>query len=261
MPTPVGARRLAPPARRRPLPNASSRAPVALSVELRRCGVRCGRMGGVESPRRWDGKARAATARGAPRQYRSRRDSTRGVLRADVFCPTSRRASRRGARSVPGCALRRIEWTVRPSRILRRVAPCGGLRPAACRAEGGVMLGRCARQSPRRSELLAGRAALMRGCPTSSEALLWSALRGRRLGVRFVRQAVVGRFIVDFLAREARLVVEVDGRYHAGRRKADARRDAMLARWGYRVVRVDAELVERRLLCAVGVVAAALHAG
>jgi very-short-patch-repair endonuclease len=78
------------------------------------------------------------------------------------------------------------------------------------------------------------------------------------LGVRFVRQAVIGPFIVDFLAREARVVVEVDGGYHLGRRKADARRDARLARWGYRVVRVEAELVVRRLRRAVALVAAAL---
>ena len=84
----------------------------------------------------------------------------------------------------------------------------------------------------------------MRTFATPSEALLWRELRAGGLGVRFVRQAVIDRFIVDFLAREARLVVEVDGTYHARRRPADAARDAKLRRAGYRVVRVtDAEVV------------------
>lgn len=55
-----------------------------------------------------------------------------------------------------------------------------------------------------------------------------------------MRQAVIGPFIVDFLAAEVRLVVEVDGGCHAQRRRADERRDLKLRRWGYRVVRVEA---------------------
>jgi hypothetical protein len=40
-----------------------------------------------------------------------------------------------------------------------------------------------------------------------------------------------------------RLAVEVDGGYHALRIAADARRDAKLRRWGWRVLRLDARLV------------------
>jgi very-short-patch-repair endonuclease len=82
-----------------------------------------------------------------------------------------------------------------------------------------------------------------RSAPTLSEARLWEALRGGRLGVGFRRQAVVEGFIVDFLAPSLRLVVEVDGGYHAQRARADARRDRVLARAGYRVVRVSAATV------------------
>jgi very-short-patch-repair endonuclease len=100
--------------------------------------------------------------------------------------------------------------------------------------------------SPSRSELLAQRAGSMRAAGTSSEQLLWAHLRGRQLGVSFKRQAPLGgRFIVDFLASSARLVVEVDGPYHVRRALADASRDRTLARLGYRVLRLDAELVVR----------------
>jgi very-short-patch-repair endonuclease len=54
---------------------------------------------------------------------------------------------------------------------------------------------------------------------------------------------VIRRFIVDFVAPSARLVVEVDGGYHARRVTADARRDRVLRRLGYRVLRLDADLV------------------
>jgi very-short-patch-repair endonuclease len=65
--------------------------------------------------------------------------------------------------------------------------------------------------------------------------------------VAFRRQVVIGRTIVDFVAPRARLVIEVDGAHHRLRRAADARRDAKLARLGYRVLRLEAELVMRRL--------------
>jgi very-short-patch-repair endonuclease len=77
--------------------------------------------------------------------------------------------------------------------------------------------------------------------------------------VAFRRQVVLGNhFIVDFLAPHARLVVEVDGSYHAQRRAADARRDSKLRRLGYRVIRLPAALVVRDLHAAVELVRAAL---
>lgn len=92
--------------------------------------------------------------------------------------------------------------------------------------------------------------------PTASEALLFSALRGKRLGVSFRRQQVVlGFYIVDFLARSAKLVVEVDGdAYHETRTSADAARERKLVRAGYTVVRVPASLVGRNLPRAVEIV-------
>ena len=98
-----------------------------------------------------------------------------------------------------------------------------------------------------------------RSCLTESEARLWSALNAGQLGVYFRRQLPIGaRFIADFCAPSVKLVVEVDGGYHAQRRSADASRDRKLARLGYRVVRVSAELVLSDLVAAVAVVRAAL---
>jgi very-short-patch-repair endonuclease len=73
----------------------------------------------------------------------------------------------------------------------------------------------------------------MRHEPTPSEARLFEAVRGGKLCVSFRRQVpVLGRSIVDLLVPELRLVVEVDGPYHEGRRDADMQRDRALARAG-----------------------------
>jgi very-short-patch-repair endonuclease len=70
---------------------------------------------------------------------------------------------------------------------------------------------------------------------------------------------VIGSHIVDFLARVAKLVVEVDGdSYHVKRATADAARERKLIRAGYTVVRIPASLVERDLPRAAGLVQQAL---
>ena len=115
------------------------------------------------------------------------------------------------------------------------------MRAAAC-PKGSVV-------PPR---VLVGRSRLMLGQPTASESRLWAEIRGGRLGTRFVRQVPLGgRYVADFLAPEFSLAVEIDGPYHSRRRPADARRDEWLRRAGYRVLRLDAELVERELPVAV----------
>ena len=84
------------------------------------------------------------------------------------------------------------------------------------------------------------------GTGTASERALWALLRAGQCGVHFRRQVpLLGFCIVDFFAPAAKLVVEVDGPYHAApaRRRADARRDRRLGKAGFRVLRLAAELV------------------
>jgi len=72
---------------------------------------------------------------------------------------------------------------------------------------------------------------------TEAETKLWLALRDRRLGgFKFVRQSAIGPYIVDFVCRDRKLVVEVDGGQHADN-AADRTRDIALASEGYRVMR------------------------
>ena len=67
------------------------------------------------------------------------------------------------------------------------------------------------------------------------------------------------RYIADFLAPSVKLVVEVDGRYHSQHVGTDARLTRVLERLGYRVLRLDAELVLRQLPLAVEAIREALQ--
>ena len=99
--------------------------------------------------------------------------------------------------------------------------------------------------------LLTERAHFTRHNGTETERTLWLHLSANKLGVAFKRQVVIDRFIVDFLASSVRLVVEVDGAYHSRRVAADSRRTRVLQRLGYRVLRLDVELVRTNIMEAV----------
>ena len=76
------------------------------------------------------------------------------------------------------------------------------------------------------------------------------------------RQVPIGnRYIADFVAPAVKLIIEVDGAYHRRRVTADARRTRVLERLGYRVSRLDAEVVLRQLPVALEAVRQALQAG
>jgi very-short-patch-repair endonuclease len=84
--------------------------------------------------------------------------------------------------------------------------------------------------------------------PTKSEAMLWEALRGKKLdGIKFRRQQPVGYFVVDFYNSVYRLVVEVDGPIHDNQVEADRARQDILEILGLNVLRVKSETVEKNL--------------
>jgi very-short-patch-repair endonuclease len=82
------------------------------------------------------------------------------------------------------------------------------------------------------------RARLLRRSLTPAEFALWTRLRGRQLGgFKFVRQEPIARYYVDFVCRDRRLIVELDGGQHANSLE-DRHRDRALCALGYRVVRI-----------------------
>jgi very-short-patch-repair endonuclease len=66
------------------------------------------------------------------------------------------------------------------------------------------------------NEFKTERARRLRQQSTDAERKLWWRLRSRGIhGHKFVRQEPIGRFVVDFVCRERKLIVEIDGGQHA----------------------------------------------
>jgi very-short-patch-repair endonuclease len=75
---------------------------------------------------------------------------------------------------------------------------------------------------------------------TDAEMRLWYRLRPMRaLGLAFRRQSPLGRYIVDFECRRAKLCVEIDGAQHGmtSMMQVDAERTKWLVSQGYEVLR------------------------
>ncbi len=73
---------------------------------------------------------------------------------------------------------------------------------------------------------------------TEAEQRLWYHLRAHRfMGYKFKRQKPIGRYIVDFVCLEHRLIIELDGGQHSEQVVYDQQRDAWLRRQGYTLLR------------------------
>src|SRR5690242_21269362 len=66
--------------------------------------------------------------------------------------------------------------------------------------------------SLRRPEVYAARK--LRRNMSPPEVVLWSQLRGKRLGFKVLRQHPIGPYVADFCVSTAKLVIEVDGGAH-----------------------------------------------
>ena len=99
--------------------------------------------------------------------------------------------------------------------------------------------------SPDRYGLLKAFARENRKNATLAETVLWEYLRDGELGEKFLRQHVIGDYIVDFVSRHGGLVIEVDGGYHSEpRQQEDYKiREEYLEQMGYHVIRFTNEEV------------------
>jgi len=86
--------------------------------------------------------------------------------------------------------------------------------------------------------ILKDRSRLLRKDMTVAEKKLWAQLRKKRFSnLRFRRQVVLGKYIVDFISLEPKIIVEVDGSQHADQINYDLKRTAYLESIGYKVLR------------------------
>ena len=75
---------------------------------------------------------------------------------------------------------------------------------------------------------------------TPQERKLWGVIRNRQFyGYRFLRQYVIDIYIVDFICREKKLIIEIDGGQHNEPKNLeyDKQRSLYLESKGYRTIR------------------------
>ncbi len=84
---------------------------------------------------------------------------------------------------------------------------------------------------------------------TKGEALLWrDVLKARPMkGYQFNRQFPIGNYIVDFVSRKLKLIIEIDGNSHVSRSEDDYERQEFFKSLGYQVLRFSEAMVIFRI--------------
>ena len=86
---------------------------------------------------------------------------------------------------------------------------------------------------------------------TPQERKLWNILKNRQFyGYRFRRQFPIGNYIVDFVCREAKIIIELDGGQHNQPEdiQYDKERTEFLADEGYHVLRFWNNDIDKNIL-------------
>jgi len=85
---------------------------------------------------------------------------------------------------------------------------------------------------------LTGIAKSLRKNNTDIEKLVWRYLKARQFeGIKFRRQQPIGKYIVDFVCFEKKIIIEIDGGQHSVAKERDEERDNWLSGQGFKVLR------------------------
>ena len=106
--------------------------------------------------------------------------------------------------------------------------------------------------------ILRQRAKKLRVQCTDAERHLWYNLRANRLGFKFKRQVPIGKYIVDFVCLQKRLIIELDGSRHLVNQNYDAERTIGLASRGFKLLRFWNDDVLKKTASIVEVIMQAL---
>lgn len=75
---------------------------------------------------------------------------------------------------------------------------------------------------------------------TKQERKLWNVIKNNQFyGYKFLRQYIIGQYIIDFICREKKIIIEIDGGQHNEEQNIiyDKKRTEFLENLGYKVVR------------------------
>ncbi|WP_234572358.1 type IIG restriction enzyme/methyltransferase [Rhodohalobacter sp. 614A] len=96
-------------------------------------------------------------------------------------------------------------------------------------------------------ESLLENARYLRKNQTPAEEMLWQLLRNKQMGLKFRRQHPIKEgFVIDFYCHEAKLAIELDGRYHNEEKQqiSDQEREKILKEMNLQIVRFKNEEVQ-----------------
>tara|TARA_R110000868_G_scaffold368227_1_gene631225 strand:- start:64515 stop:64835 length:321 start_codon:yes stop_codon:yes gene_type:complete len=81
------------------------------------------------------------------------------------------------------------------------------------------------------------------------EILLWRALSGRKLGIRFQQKVSIQDFIISFYSEELKVAIEINknSEYDPVQQEMDQLRDNRLHELGITVLRIDDQEIKRSL--------------
>ncbi|MCK4663439.1 MAG: DUF559 domain-containing protein [Bacteroidales bacterium] len=89
----------------------------------------------------------------------------------------------------------------------------------------------------------------LRNDSTKGEVILWKeVLRNKKFyGYQFNRQFAIGNYIVDFISRKLKLVIEIDGYSHNFTLERDIAKDKYLKKIGYAVLRFQEKEIYKNI--------------
>jgi len=96
---------------------------------------------------------------------------------------------------------------------------------------------------------------------TQGEALLWrDVLKSKQLWpYQFNRQYPIGNYIVDFISRKLKLIIEIDGSSHFSKSEEDFEKQNFLENAGYTILRFSEAMVVYRIDEVVAEIDYAIH--
>ncbi len=90
----------------------------------------------------------------------------------------------------------------------------------------------------------------LRSNMTIFERKLWTQLRAKRfMNIKFKRQVPIGVYIADFVCKDKKLIIELDGSGHleTAQQEHDINRDSYLKSQGYEILRFYNNDIENNL--------------
>lgn len=90
------------------------------------------------------------------------------------------------------------------------------------------------------SAKILGNARNLRKVQTPQEIIIWSRLKNRNFrNLKFRRQYPIGKYIIDFVCLDKKLILEIDGCQHKEKQqeKYDLERGIFLEKYGFKVLR------------------------